>query len=285
MSLFSPCTFAAKEVPIGTSLEAEELLWTTGGSINWYGFSWDAAWMADDDFARIDVSGTTRKSSVSKISTTITGPAIVSFMWQSTCRSFAERLFARVDGIEQVICPNSSTWQSGKIFIPFGSHTVDWLFIISETVAAPDFGSSAALNAIRIDEFLDSEIAVYQPADNELVDADSVSFGKIGINTKKFKTFIIKNNGAKAISNIAGKIKGSSAFKITTVPAANLAPGAQTKLVVRFRPTFPENMNAKLRITSSDPDENVISVNLTGIGRKKASLPPILSWTSYASKH
>jgi hypothetical protein len=78
----------------------------------------------------------------------------------------------------------------------------------------------------------------------------------------------VKNEGDAAL-RLAQVASSSAQFFLAGVPAlpANLAPGAEVALEVRFRPESAGPQNGNIVISSDDADEPVVSVQCTGMGK------------------
>jgi hypothetical protein len=97
----------------------------------------------------------------------------------------------------------------------------------------------------------------------------ALDFGSVTIGGWQEGTVSIKNDGAAPLSVSATNLMGANAGEFT-IPsgggAFSLAAGATRNITLRLTPTTPGNKIAALNITSNDPDENPLVVNLTGIG-------------------
>lgn len=79
-------------------------------------------------------------------------------------------------------------------------------------------------------------------------------------------TITLHNTGtSEDLTGISAQITGA-AYSLHTAPAATLAPGAQTSLIVEFTPPAEGAHNGSVQIASNDPDSNPFVVNLTGSG-------------------
>lgn len=111
---------------------------------------------------------------------------------------------------------------------------------------------------------LPQEIAVEQPAGNELTDGlGVVSFGS----APATRTFTVRNRGDAELSGIAVTRDGPDAadFAVdTALMATTLAKGAETTFAVTFTPGGAGQRNATLHIASNDADENPFDIALTG---------------------
>lgn len=115
------------------------------------------------------------------------------------------------------------------------------------------------------------EIVAREPYGPELVTGVTNGFGSVSVGLLHSKTFVVKNTGNEPLRNIAVTLAGSGTFTKTNIGVTSLAPGAQAKFSVTFKPTATGKKAATLVIASNDADESQITVYLTGTGVSKAS--------------
>ena len=114
-----------------------------------------------------------------------------------------------------------------------------------------------------------AEIAVEQPAGNDLIDgASTVDFGDVVVDDNNSHTFTIRNLGSVNLTGLGITVNGpnSGEFAITATPTAPVAPGGSTMFTVKFTPTVPGARTAALHIASNDANENPFDIALTGMG-------------------
>jgi hypothetical protein len=117
----------------------------------------------------------------------------------------------------------------------------------------------------------ESEIAVEQPADDDLISGSAtVGFDNamIGITTTQ-KVFTIKNSAAVGL-NIAGIVttgaENGDFLVNSTGTDFSLAAGGSTTFVVTFGPTGAGDRSTTLQVISDDTDEGTFAIELTGSG-------------------
>ncbi len=115
------------------------------------------------------------------------------------------------------------------------------------------------------------EIRTNEPFGSELVTGVTNNFGSVVVGLLHSKTFVVKNTGTGTLKNIAVTLAGSTTFTKTNIGVTSLAPGAQAKFTVTFKPTATGNKTATLVIASNDANESQITVNLTGAGVSSSS--------------
>ncbi len=115
------------------------------------------------------------------------------------------------------------------------------------------------------------EIVVHQPAGTPIADDKHTrTFGSVTLGKRGSMTFFLRNEGTRALQNIAVRIDGVHAkdFIVSSAPAAKiLMPGEDTRFTISFRPKAAGNRKAKLHLLSNDADEASFDVTLTGRGK------------------
>ena len=124
------------------------------------------------------------------------------------------------------------------------------------------------------------EIIVREPYGPELVTGASNGFGSVSVGLLHSKTFVVKNTGNETLKNIAVTLAGSGTFTKTKIGVTSLAPGAQAKFSVTFKPTTTGKKTATLVIASNDANESQIVLNLSGTGVSKSSVAASSSLTA-----
>lgn len=128
-----------------------------------------------------------------------------------------------------------------------------------------NFGQTA-LTYFNVIPGSEPEIAVEQPAGNNLSDGATVDFGVHSPGAASNLTFTIRNSGSGDLTGLTILKDGPDAagFSITTSPAAPLAAGGSTTFTVEFAPAVSGVMTAAVHIASNDSDENPFDITLTG---------------------
>lgn len=124
------------------------------------------------------------------------------------------------------------------------------------------------------------EIVASEPFGSELVTGTKSDFGSVGVTLLHSKTFVVKNTGSATLKNLAVTLSGSSKFTKTNIGVTSLAPGAQAKFSVTFKPTAVGKVTATLVIASNDANESQIVLNLSGTGVSKSSAAASSSLTA-----
>jgi hypothetical protein len=97
----------------------------------------------------------------------------------------------------------------------------------------------------------------------------SHNYGTQGVGTSVTQSFTISNTGTGDLNVGASTLTGPDASEFAFVSGQagfTIAPGAINTIQVRFSPTTQVAKSATLTIPSNDPDENPVTVDLTGTG-------------------
>ncbi len=110
--------FAAE--PLAVALDAEDLIWTTGGPGGWH-------WQPSVTHDGVDAAetGPYLENQTNWVETTVIGPTAVSFWWRSV-GWLTDRFSFSVDGVERIGISNDFEWQQRSYYIPAGTHTLRW---------------------------------------------------------------------------------------------------------------------------------------------------------------
>ncbi len=97
-------------------------------------------------------------------------------------------------------------------------------------------------------------------------EVSATDFGNLELGTAQERQFVILNTGTSDLRGIAVTLDGPHAadYRFRTAPATALAAGGNTNFILRFEPTAPGPRLARLRIHSSDADENSFDIALSG---------------------
>ena len=104
------------------------------------------------------------------------------------------------------------------------------------------------------------------------IDPTSKDYGSVGVGSTASQTFVITNNGTGdlVVGDGGTTLTGTNAdqFEIVSESGApfTVVPAGTHDIVVEFSPTTQGAKSASLQIASNDPDENPLSVELTGNG-------------------
>ena len=107
------------------------------------------------------------------------------------------------------------------------------------------------------------------PAPNISVSPTSYQYGSLVVGTGSNKTFVVSNTGNADLHLSGIALSGSEAshFSIQSGGSdATVTPGSQQNIVVRFQPLSVGSKSALLSITSDDPDQNPVTLQLSGQG-------------------
>ncbi len=120
---------------LGDAVEAPTLVWTTGGSANWFPETTQSYY--DGDAAQ---SGAIGNSQSTYLQTTVTGPGTLTFWWKVSSQT-RDYLRFYVDGTLQASIQGEVAWQQKTYSIAEGTHTLKWEYVKDRaTVAGSDCG-------------------------------------------------------------------------------------------------------------------------------------------------
>lgn len=96
----------------------------------------------------------------------------------------------------------------------------------------------------------------------------ALAFGSVNRGKTKTVALTITNSGTAPLAITSTGIIGTGAsdYTVTTAPAANVAAGGSTTLMVKFTPAASGSRPAILQIASNDANENPFDLALTGKG-------------------
>jgi M6 family metalloprotease-like protein/MYXO-CTERM domain-containing protein len=137
-----------------------------------------------------------------------------------------------------------------------------------------------------------SVVLTIVPPPDISVSPASYDFGSVKVNESSSQYFTISNSGnsdliISSISIYAGDLLSFSVKTGGPVPCATLTPvisaGGSCSVEVIFKPSSPGAKNSTLRIQSNDPDEEFVSVSLSGVGVKIPVAPTGLTASAVSS--
>jgi autotransporter-associated beta strand protein len=125
---------------------------------------------------------------------------------------------------------------------------------------------------------LPADIAVEQPAGNDIANNGTKDFGTVGLGLNNSLTFTVRNIGdlpldLEGVPRVVISGADKDDFTVTANPNYRVPGVASTTFTVQFAPSASPGVgsrSAKLSIDSNDSDENPFVINLTG----EAVLPP-----------
>ncbi len=111
------------------------------------------------------------------------------------------------------------------------------------------------------------EIAIEQPATNDVVDGGTRDLGSTLVAGSSSLTFTLKNTGKADLTGLSVTQDGANSadFTVSALPAS-LAAQSSTTFTVTFAPSALGSRSAAIHIASNDEDENSFDITLTGTG-------------------
>ena len=116
---FNP--FGTNPIPLGAALNYTNLTWVTSGDSNWFG----EAPVSEDGLAAAQ-SGILQDNQSSVLQTTVTGPGLLTFWWQTTGQPDNFDLEFADNGSDVADIGSQTSWQQYSHPVAAGSHTVTW---------------------------------------------------------------------------------------------------------------------------------------------------------------
>jgi hypothetical protein len=108
------------------------------------------------------------------------------------------------------------------------------------------------------------ELFVVSELPNISVSSDQLDFGAVGVESESVQTLTIQNTGVNDLQ-INSIETTDDAFSCSNT-SLNLLPDEQQEIEITFLPNEIQEYVAELVLTSNDPDEPILNVNLTGNG-------------------
>lgn len=121
---------------LGEALDNQALVWSSGGAVPWFGETANGYALANA--AR---SGRIEHGQNSWLSTTLTGPGTLRFVWRVSSEEGHDTLRFFVDGVAKGKISGTNEWVQRAVTLESGVHTVQWQYTKD---AAGTSGSDAA---------------------------------------------------------------------------------------------------------------------------------------------
>ena len=141
-------------VDLAKALNTTNLVWSTGPALPWFvqdnPNAYDAWGLGNPDthdgFASME-SGNTTAGQQSILQTAITGPATLTFWWQTVSLSTADYLACSLNGVQQASINNVNSWAQQKVYLGAGTNLLQWDYV---TVADPAGKGAAWLDQVNV---------------------------------------------------------------------------------------------------------------------------------------
>jgi formylglycine-generating enzyme required for sulfatase activity len=254
----------ASSIPLAAAIDQPTWTITSSGNLPWTGQA-----TTTHDGVDVAKSGAITDRQTSEMSTTVTGPGMLSFWWKVSSETTYDFLRFHLDGVEQTgKISGTVDWTQKSYSLTAGSHTLKWAYTKDSSASSGD--DCGWVDQVAFTPATPApEIAVEQPVGTNLVDGTaSVAYGSTNVGTTVGKTFIIKNLGNLDLIGLAITKDGANAadFTIGSLGATTLATGASTTFTVTFAPGTDGSKSAAIHLTSNDVDENPFDITLGGTG-------------------
>jgi lysyl endopeptidase len=116
-------TFSSVTV-LGTALDNTSLVWATGGSAPFT--SQTTTFYYGGSAAQTGAIGSNQST---YLSTTVTGPGVLSFYWSVASEKDHGIFSVYLDGVKKYYLSGAIGWSKTELIIPAGSHTVKWEYV------------------------------------------------------------------------------------------------------------------------------------------------------------
>ena len=96
---------------------------------------------------------------------------------------------------------------------------------------------------------------------------DSWDYGVVNVGLTEDKIFVVSNTGCRVLQVTATNLVGDDPDQFSIVAGLapfSVAPGGTENITVRFEPTTGGSKSAILQVTSNDPDEGTVNIDLAG---------------------
>jgi hypothetical protein len=110
-------------IPLGEALDANDLIWTTGGGASWFGQP-----MVTHDGTDAARSGGVGNALESWVETTVLGPGTLTFFWKVSSELGFDSLQLSVGGAPQGGISGEVDWQGRSVPLGSGRQTVRWTY-------------------------------------------------------------------------------------------------------------------------------------------------------------
>jgi hypothetical protein len=122
---------ALNSIPLGVALDAESLIWQTGGN---------APWLGENDAGAFDTvdaagSGPLTDNQSSYLQTKVTGPGTLTFRWKVSSLS-GDYLVFMINGVQKSFITGEIGWQQLSYNLTSGSQTLTWYYSKNNSGAA-----------------------------------------------------------------------------------------------------------------------------------------------------
>ncbi|HBA84002.1 MAG TPA: hypothetical protein DCZ95_07915 [Verrucomicrobia bacterium] len=172
-------------IDIGAAVDATQLVWTTGGSTNWFGEN-----LISHDGVDAAQNGLLANNQSAWMETAIDGPASLAWWWKVSSETNYDFLRFYVDGVLQPERISGETdWTTVSKVLPLGAHTCRWEY-------AKNSSGTRGMDAGWVDEVS----VAYQGGpvlalSTNKLPAQAIQLGRAGSN----QTFTVRNTGLASL--------------------------------------------------------------------------------------
>ena len=161
-------------------------------------------------------------------------------------------------------------WQGFQIAIPVEAESPQTRFRFRQKQHSGPAYDHWAIEDFSLEITRFPDIAVEESSTDLATGVSNVNFGSaLVFDAVIDKTFVVRNVGDFDLEGLSVEIVGDASIEFGTSVSSldsTVAPSGTTSFTVSFAPQAVGPRTARLRITSSDPDENPFEINLSGTG-------------------
>jgi hypothetical protein len=243
------------------ALNASNLVWTTGGSLPWFG---EAA-VTHDGVAAAQ-SGSIGNSQDTVLQTTLNTnwSGRVTFWWKVSSEPYFDVLEFRVNGVVQTSISGEVDWQPCSISIPAGTNTLVWRY-------SKDSSFSSGQDTAWVDQFTflpDPPTITLQPVSQTVNLGTNVQFRVTVTGYSPFNFHwwqngtnpVGVNSSILSLNNVDRAQNGSYSVVVTNIGGGTSSSNAVLKVLVPQKLSVPTLLpDGSLLLTSDDADGRPLS--------------------------
>ncbi len=248
-------------IPLGTALNATNLVWTTSGSAPWFG---------ETNVAHDGVSAA-RSGAIGALQETIlqttfgtNQPGSYSFWWKVSSEQDFDVLEFRVNGVTQASISGEVDWQQMIIPVAAGTNILQWRYSKDATF---DVGQDAGW----VDQFAwlpAPPVIATQPASQTVNLGTNVTFSVTATGGTPYLWYQWRQNGniiggnspSLTLSNVGRAQNGTYSVIVTNIGGSTVSGTATLKVLVPQRIGSPTLLpNGSFQLTSTDANGGLLS--------------------------
>ena len=251
-------------VPLGFALNATNLAWSTSGDAVWHGLTG----VSHDGVAAAE-TGPIADNQTSSLTTTVTGPATLSFWWKVSSQTNADFLSFASSGNSPSFASQISgeaDWAQQTYLLPAGSQTLQWSY--SKDNALNNGSDAGWVDQVSYVPGFTTPYIVSQPVGQATTIGEPVTFN-VTANGTPALTYQWRHNGlplpgatVSSLTLASPGVADSGAYSVQVANAYGVTNSASATLSVA--PLLARGDNSLGQITLSFPATNLIGLAAGG---------------------